>query len=97
MVSGLYLDQDWGEMLVDEEPTVWNISFFWFKRELIRIAYRWLYLESRSISIRHVPVFTGPSVELGRNAAPNFKDDSSPFEYSKLVFTEFVVTLLVDE
>jgi hypothetical protein len=40
MVSGLYIDQDSGEKLVNEEPTVWNILFFLFKRELIRIPCR---------------------------------------------------------
>lgn len=34
---------------------------------------------------------------LDRNAAPDTKDDSSPTEYSKAIFTEFVVTLLVEE
>jgi hypothetical protein len=37
MVSGLYLDQDSGEKLADEEPAVWNIHFFLFKRVLIRV------------------------------------------------------------
>jgi hypothetical protein len=53
-------------------------------------------MESRS-SIRQVQGFAGPSAGLDRNAAPEIKDDSSPIEYSKLFFTEFVVTLLVGE
>jgi hypothetical protein len=53
-------------------------------------------MESRSSS-RQVPAFTGPSVRLDNNAAPNIKDDSSLLEYFKLFFTEFVVTLLVEE
>jgi hypothetical protein len=50
-----------------------------------------------SSSIRQVQGFTGPSVGLDRNAAPDIKDDSFPIEYSKVIFTEFVVTLLVEE
>jgi hypothetical protein len=53
-------------------------------------------MEIRS-GIRQVQVFTGASVWLDRNAAPDVKDDSSPIEYSKVIFTEFVVTLLVEE
>jgi hypothetical protein len=34
---------------------------------------------------------------LDHNAAPDIKDDSSPIEYSKVIFIEFVVTLLVEE
>jgi hypothetical protein len=53
-------------------------------------------VESRS-SIRQVQGFTGPSVGLDHNAAPDIKDDSSPIEYSSLFLTEFLVTLLVQE
>jgi hypothetical protein len=53
-------------------------------------------VESRS-SIRQVQGFTGPSVGLCCNAAPDIKDDSSPIEHSKLYLTEFMVTLLVEE
>jgi hypothetical protein len=64
IIWGMYLDKDWGEMLVDEEPAVWNNSFFWFKRGMIRIAHRWWYVESRS-SIRQVQWFTGPKHWVG--------------------------------
>jgi hypothetical protein len=53
-------------------------------------------VESRS-SIRKVQGFTGPSVGLNPNAAPDIKDDCSTIEYSKVIFTDFVVTLLVEE
>jgi hypothetical protein len=44
-----------------------------------------------------MPAFTGPSVGLCGNVAPNIKEDSSPLEYFTLFFTEFVVTLLVEK
>jgi hypothetical protein len=53
-------------------------------------------MESSS-SITQVPGCTGPSVGLDHKAAPDIKNDSSPIEYSKVIFTEFVVTLLVEE
>jgi hypothetical protein len=50
-----------------------------------------------SSSIRQVQGFTGPGVGLDHNTALDMKDDSSPIECSKHIFTEFVVTLLVEE
>jgi hypothetical protein len=53
-------------------------------------------VESRS-SIKQEQGFSGPWVVLNPNAAPDIKDDYSPIEYPKVIFTEFVVTLLVEE
>jgi hypothetical protein len=53
-------------------------------------------VENRS-DIRQVQGFTGPFVGLNPNAAPDIKDDSFRTEYSKVIFTEFVATLLVLE
>jgi hypothetical protein len=51
-------------------------------------------VEKRS-SIRQLQGFTGLSVGMDHNAAPDMKDDFSPTEYPKFIFTELVVTLLV--
>jgi hypothetical protein len=48
-----------------------------------------------SSSIRQVEGFTGPSVELDHNAAPDIKYDFLPIEYFKEIFTESLFTFLV--
>jgi hypothetical protein len=50
-----------------------------------------------SSSILHVQGFTGHSAGLDHNTAPDIKDDSSPTEYPKVIFTELVVTLLMED
>jgi hypothetical protein len=46
---------------------------------------------------RQVLAFTGPNVGLEHNGVPDIKDNSSPLEYFRLFFTEYVITLLVEE
>jgi hypothetical protein len=52
---------------------------------MIRIAYRWLYVESIG-SIIQVQRFKGPSVVLDSDTTPDIKDHSSPTAYLKLFF-----------
>jgi hypothetical protein len=47
-------------------------------------------------SVSHVPAFTVPNAEFCHYTS-NVKYNSSPIQCFKLFFTEFVVTLLVEE
>jgi hypothetical protein len=95
--SELYLDQNSKEELVeDEEAPVWDICFSDSEdsdSEQHSHNGTW----RTGCSSKQVPAFTGPNVKLDHNAAPNIKDDSSPLGYFELLFTENVITLLVEE
>jgi hypothetical protein len=62
---------------------LFGTNVFSDSEEMIRIAYRWWFMESRS-SIRQVQGFTGHSVRLDHNVTPDIKDHFSRTEYSKL-------------